>query len=529
MSQSPSESSCGTATVTIDRLDKIEQQWVGLLARSFADHYQPGSSHPDESSHDDNDDDKDRPFAGISPILFDQARKELERRGCRPSNVDPILRLAQEKALTEIIPNMQKRPLPEADHPRAAKSFSIFMNQLQSGGLDNWISWDRLEQLDTMAKKLALLQKVEYLDDLFPEWDAVCRLLRTGLNLTTTKSTATEDTDSMTMEFVRLHRKWFHFTRSPNVEYRSIQIDIVQNLVDIVQQNVCIHDPATQDVDKVTCSTSTRQVQNKPTVTEVCIRYCLDMYEDWVDRLAGLTASDTRMYSIGKQLWHWTAMESIRHVMVDHSPNATMFRKWIPFCLTTDQTLELTTTITPGTKQNQSISTGDCMLSDLFPLLETIVSRSGQQGEDIEQAVFLLSLFAAVLISTRVFCFPWHLLFHENTPRSDSDWNTDSILRLFHCNVAMIRVLCGWQDAPQSCKFDPQVTMMICTDFIATLISGCVAINSSEAKLTCQKMKEILMELEGAIAQNNLSGTWQVAQESIEKSQAQLNSHLQKI
>jgi hypothetical protein len=533
MSQPPSESSCGIATVKIDRLHKIEQQWVDLLARSLADHYQlvESSIHPDESTKNDdvndNDDDKDCPCAGISPILIDQARKELERRGCRPSNIDPILRMAREKAWMEIIPHMQ-RPHSEHGHPRPAKSFSIFMNQFHPGGLaDDWISWDRFEQLDTVAEKLALLQKVQYMDDLVPDWDAVCRLLRTGLNLTTT-STATEEPETMVMEFVRLHRKWFHFTRSSNGEYRSIQIDLVQNLVDTVEKNSRSRESSDQEksknVDKeAKYSSSSRRVQNSPTVTELCIYYCYDMFEDWVDRLSGLTASDTRMYSIGKHLWQWTASESIRHVMVYHSPYANMFRKWIPFCLTTDQTLELTTTPTPCTKQDHHILTSDCILSNLYKLLEIHIRRFEEQGEDIGGATFNLSLFAAILIATRVSRFPWHLLFLDNTHHSNPCWKpADSILRLFHCSVTMTRVLYAWKSVPESCNFDPQITVMICTDVIATLVSGCV--DGSELNLTRQKMREILIELERTVTQNDLSGMGQIIQKSIAKSLAELNS-----
>jgi hypothetical protein len=103
----------------------------------------------------------------------------------------------------------------------AATSFSL-LDQLQ-GGFAPPVAVEEILEAPSVAERLTIFKKINYVEDLLADWKEFRPILRTDL----------QTSDSTAFECLQLHRKWFDQGRS-STEYLGLQYDLCQNLMDAI-------------------------------------------------------------------------------------------------------------------------------------------------------------------------------------------------------------------------------------------------------------------------------------------------------
>jgi hypothetical protein len=314
-------------------------------------------------------------------------------------------------------------PLAQASSNKKSTSMSLFLSQLNGGGaLQSFVSWERIQeesQGDDVIK-LQLLEKVQHLQDLLPDWEGHVRpFFLQGLRQSSSRQ-----------HFADLHRQWFDKSRSSS-QYRTLQIDLCQNLVTVADEE------SKALLSSGDGSADTSQLQN-------LVDLALDMFEDWM--LRGLYVRDSRVWSIGRTLWGWLLVEGdnstclsslspAAQCMIQVDGQATWFSSWLAH-LSPDQCLDL--------------------CADAAKTLPKVLTYCQQQDPTNDHAVccFWLTVLHNILLSTRVSRFPWELVIEGHTDDS----------KLF---VLDLFLGCFLQvDNDQS-------NMIMYADAIETILAGC--------------------------------------------------------
>lgn len=313
----------------------------------------------------------------------------------------------------------------------------------------------------------ALLRLEDFMDDIIRpgddgDWDAIQVFLQsTGKNINMAELEETNDTAPgidkekenhsspsasvlLFQKWTRLHRQWFFLTLSDpsystNPDCWSIQTDLTRNLMLMV-----VHDEALP-------TTTIRQQQQQQQQLRVCLHTLLDIFADWVNHR---TKNDLNF--LGFFLWDYiagpsdTAATAAVEELRRHDPRAIWAARWMG-SQSVDQVLTLVTT--PRKPENipnafdkagTTVAGEDPNPSDVnnnnsavFPLqrlfqlaIQSLAVTSRESApfrsehhptssadpanvasdDQINQAVWALSLIRSVLVSTRAIRFPWYLL-----------------------------------------------------------------------------------------------------------------------
>jgi hypothetical protein len=181
---------------------EVDQDRIDQIATCFADQLQ--LLHPDVNSLDDVDiKDYIRNFAG------NLAETDLES-----DNLLKALRLAATKWASR-----DTKAISSATSGVA--SFSL-LDQLQ-GGFALPVTIDEINEAASDEERLALFQKISYVDDVLPDWTEVRSLLKSSLQNSNTQ---------IALEYLKLHRKFFGLCRS-SAEYDSLAFNLCQNLMEV--------------------------------------------------------------------------------------------------------------------------------------------------------------------------------------------------------------------------------------------------------------------------------------------------------
>jgi len=433
---------CMASSPTMASARTMEERLVAGLAASLAEH-------------------------DANPARLDQARREIRRRLLDDHDgvlgddiVETVLQKARAKSA-----EIQKIKSSEASEPSSTTnantgSFSLFAS-LVGGGLNAFVSWEMIqEQASSTAEKLTMLQKVQYIDDILPDWDsAVSPFLKEALADPEVASTA-----------IRLHRKWFHLTRSCGAEYESMQLDMLENLL------------------KIECAVPCTFLSEQQ---KLAITTAMDMFADFVDRN---TESSKRRNEIGQLLWGKIPTALARQVMVDHDPHASCLTKWIMGYLRAEETINLLT------------------MDPDFNMLEFLLKRAhettaalavGMSNKGLTERLhptpevcFTLSILRSILVSTRLYRFPWSLL--PGTPAAMVDHvaptnllqpAADSFCRLIYGTLASntdeLKLKDDWQ------------TVVMCSDALDTMLCGCRPAKTNTDAF--EAVKRNVLELEAAV------------------------------
>jgi hypothetical protein len=418
-----------------------EERLVELLSSSFTEFLLHSAS--DDTGKD--------PILTITDDVLEQAAAEIRRRlpssdeAVSQEKVKVILQEAKRKAESQWRNKKSNSSSAKADQKKAGQQqMSLFLTGTGGGLLSaSFMTWDRIQDEATNDKeKLTMLQKVEYIDDVIPDWcKAVCPFLQACLLQT-----------DLAIDCIRLHRKWFHMTRGSAAEFRSIQKDLVNNLIEVAVK-------LTSDWKRNVPETQ----QNPSKTVRLCCEYAIDMF---TDLLHHHSVADDNTNSIGKALW--AALERdfaggpVARCLVEPSPDAAWFCLWTRI-LSPDEILAL---VTPKEDRER------CLLSYLFSFSLELMGSLKENSQNLPNIVFALSTLRSVLVSLRVLRFPWKLLSLHDNPAPVAEVKK---LELFDAYYQLLQYLLATEAKEEEVSHAYLLrSPAMCIDAMETMLWGCI-------------------------------------------------------
>jgi hypothetical protein len=250
-------------------------------------------------------------------------------------------------------------------------SFSL-LDQLQ-GGFALPVTIDDIQEASSDEERLAVFQKVSYVDDLLPDWTEFRSLLKSSLQ---------SSNGNTAMGYLKLHRKFFDLCRS-SAEYDSIAYNLCQNLMEAV-------------IAAIIDSTSSLETENF-----VClIQNWRDMFLDLMqrDRYVQSEAMEKDFLLLLRTMSRPNHAIQSFHILALVDPLATWFQSWVQHIAPKHLVYML--------EKNSGI------LPDLLAHIRANVRETSKElTAPIIQASQLqaVAIFSHVLCKTRVSLFPWNL------------------------------------------------------------------------------------------------------------------------
>ena len=440
------------------------------------------------------------------------------------TTMDRILKHAQEQAAV-----LRKRKVAEQSrmHPDedartqmvgGTSSFSLFggvSSSLLLNSAPAFFSWPAAqEQAETTRELLELLQKVDFVDDILPDWETGIRtflhnaLLDTGDNGETKYST-------VACNAVRLHRKWYQLTRSSaSLEYQTLQLDLLENLVQSLVS----------------------AVQEGADLVKLAVATSLDIFADIVDQ--GSVQNRMRLYAIGTSIWTCflvnPSSEKLLQIMIDHDPHAGGLTKWI-MGLTPQEVVVLLTMKTARAKdsgndrlesQGDDEVEGTTILARLWFAVESRESMLENAWSSLEfftveqqpvnmltKACFSRSILRSALVTTRVSGFPWHQVAKTATiDASATVWTAALISALAGSYCRLLYGILVQEASNDAQPSPPNITdsnvstvnmqllrprgaIVMCVDALSTLLSGCMQSDDRTLEAVRQRVRELQLQL----------------------------------
>jgi hypothetical protein len=399
----------------------LDQQIVEVLAKSMLTYWKHGNR------------DHNMESVRLPQEMIQSLLKEIRRRRGMPDEQTisdaEILQMAREKA-TQIWQEKSRQPgvALETHHLNVTKSVSLFPTPGGSA-LDNFLTFELIrERAQDSHGILEMLSKIQYLDDLIPDWDDIALFLRSELSSWFSKAKSTETAPSVGSEFISLHRQWFDMTRKgihSSQDYRMIQISLVQSLIEAVH---C--------VDKMQEEDRHRHLD----FYKKCLCTILDMFCDWMDRnIGGYSDHDPSIRQIGVVLWDWsttmaTSVYVRSNILRQHCPYGQWIYQWFAQCFMVGELVALLERSTMELNGlNKSGKPGNalfCLVHEASALIDVIRKSDCEHApnEDttsinisspnieidgvnaVRTIVWILSTIRSILCVTRVSHFPWYLL-----------------------------------------------------------------------------------------------------------------------
>ena len=422
------------------------------------------------------------------------------------SVVERILQQARRRAA--VLRKRHSVDDPAATAATPVGSFSLFgvgtTNLLLNSSVA-FFSWQAIqEQTDTtIQEKLARLEKVEYVDDILPDWESGVRSFL---------ETALQDKDiheSVSSDAVRLHRKWYQMTRgSGSLEYQSLQLDLLENLLQ-------------------PCSLQ----QGASSSATLTFETALDIFADLVDRDA--VKNRMRLHKIGTMIWNFVLVnplsQQLLQIMINHDPHAVGLAKWIMGYLSPSEVVFLLSMKTHTTDNSADGGAADNDATVLERLLYAVETRSDileegslsldfltrpQQVGLLSKACFCHSILRSALVTTRVVGFPWHHVAKINTTSvavvaAPSVATVISALsgcycRLIYGVLAAAAAANAHHEVPPSKngntlnvqRWRPCDAIVMCVEALDTIQSGCKDDGTRESSR--QRVKDLQSQLQCA-------------------------------
>ena len=318
----------------------------------------------------------------------------------------------------------------ENDHNgKAQKNTSISLFNVTSSStslLNSFMTLDIIKERtgNKISDMVLLLKDVMYLEDMIPDMDEICELLRNELVMqilpdshvdTTKNDHPNNDCGSLGQSIMDLHRHWFHRTRkgvlhaSTTHDDRRMQTELLYNLIQVLQL-VDSTQPQRRPSSSGTDSICTIRIE----LYQSCLMTILDMFTDWMDRNI-YRHGDLKMKEIGKVLWNWSIGDITRissnvnkvHILYQHDPLGHWICQYLTQrYMTKSELIELLSQ--PSTSNSHS---GNAVLDLYNVAMETLSSSElSNRNDHLCTFIWILSIFRSVLLVTRVSSFPWNLL-----------------------------------------------------------------------------------------------------------------------
>lgn len=322
----------------------------------------------------------------------------------------------------------------------AKQSFSL-LDQL-TGGFAPPITLEEIQEATTSESRFQVFEKVEFIDDLVPDWEEINLILKKELSKT---NSDVQQSGTLRRKYLELYRKLYHKCRS-SIEYTNIRYDLCHNVLDSIIEHL-------GTVTGTTTGTSTIQNEelegeekltnidndnNTDKEDDMMVRYQI---QTWYDMFLDLMQCDLYSSTFNQII----SMEVKMMVLfLRANKNCTATTVTTSSTTTSSKTCPILSSIDYDTKWFQSWI-NHIHYKDLIPLLElcnvlpylistiqmekTIDDSTDQllqqQEEQQEQEQhFALSILIHILEKTRVIHFPWILIFDEDINSSTSTTST---------------------------------------------------------------------------------------------------------
>jgi hypothetical protein len=255
-------------------------------------------------------------------------------------------------------------------------SFSL-LDQLNAG-FALPVTLEEIQEASSAQERLTVFQKIEFVEDLLPDWREIRLLVRAGLD---------NDTDAVALHYLALHRKWFDQART-STDYVALEYDLCQNLVDSITGRIA---------SLGTCS-------SENSLLFALIQNWHDMFLDLMQR--GQYSEDKDMevnmmlllrnISIGGDILPAQIMGFI-------DPQARWFRSWADH-------------VTPPHLVSLLEQTG--LVPDLVARCQMPVHSTNDHAATLDHVLRLQSVavLTSIICTTRVAFFPWHLFSSSPSP-----------------------------------------------------------------------------------------------------------------
>jgi hypothetical protein len=292
------------------------------------------------------------------------------------------------------------------------------------------LSWPEISNQGggNLSTTLALLESVPYMDDLCLDWPNVLDFVQSAwTQIVPPTDQPDQDNDTVTRRetLVRLHRKWFDWTRdhSHNPEFATMQVDLIQSLMTLA----VLPEAAPSE------SFSVRDTHHVPVVS--CVETVLDMVTDWLHR----NRHDPLPDEIGQRLWTW---------MGAHDGGLQALVRKRLFTITSGSTTAIRFNLTawwwtlwlasyPTVSDLVELTSRDNVISKLVVQAHESLRHCGRvptsdQSHNVDKdgtlwldeyskAAFCLSVLWSILVVTRCPRFPW---WDESPSRLDTNGPT---------------------------------------------------------------------------------------------------------
>jgi len=200
-------------------------------------------------------------------------------------------------AVSKSIEEWKKIPKSHTNTSGPKSSFS-FLDQfgiMGAGGGFVMINIQEILEMTSISTRLEMLEKIQYLEDILPDWKDVQTMIGEGLRgggggVTPTNSghLLEHSNNTVAYGYLRLHRKWFHDGRS-SPEYIEIQYQLCYNLT------ICIQEMVTEEQQSTSCWIQNNDDDNKNkkgSNQQQRQQWLFDLLKNWHDMLLDLMQRD---------------------------------------------------------------------------------------------------------------------------------------------------------------------------------------------------------------------------------------------
>jgi hypothetical protein len=426
-----------------DRSKRIPEQWTNEIRFEIRHRRRLAAIDTDEAKMPMDCD--DHAFSSVSK--FEESSLVLSE--------DEIVHVAQQQGILLAQNAPSSSLLPPLLDPKTTQR-SLLLPFTSSSA--TFVTWDNVMALDNPIQ--VLHHQIEYLDDLLPDWQEHGRVFfQNGLQH-----------EHDWPRVVELHRIWFDKSRNNTIEYRALQLDLCENLV-----------------QQVTQQQQQQQQQNVPPPPAMVagedrrqwlVDLAVRMFTDWMIRgIYVRDDGDRRVWNIGSTLWGWLIRmknnkdynddddDDLATILIRADVQATWFSAWLAH-LSPDQSRSL--------MQDANQKHSNTLATSLDMCHRHLVNPE-RTDMDREACCFWLTVLKSLLMSTRVSLFPWDSLSFLTTENvEERQW---FVFNLYEMNMQV-------EENNQS-KRDPQgnetnntinataTSILMCADAMETILWGC--------------------------------------------------------
>jgi hypothetical protein len=306
------------------------------------------------------------------------------------------------------------------------RHFSL-LDQLQ-GGFAMPISLEEIQEASSSEERLAVFQKIIYLEDLQMDWNQIRPLLANDL------SESFRVNPHLASRLINLHRKWFDQGRSSS-EYTPLLYGICENLLETLAKAISVEESqAMQDASEISQSTVVVSlVQNwRDTWLDLMQR---DQYsEDLAEEM------EKRMFELFLRPGSCKVSLMAQKVLALIDPSTAWFQMWLNHVRTNDHLVSLLRSSESDTE----------LLPELWMQVRTFGDTGERNVNNAPYQLYSIAMLSIALCRTRLSQFPWDAFTNSNSPedlettnRSNDSMNNirtaiDEMLDLFLRVVAYI-------------------------------------------------------------------------------------------